>query len=218
MPGVYDRPWRAVTIAVIGIAVSVLVTGIASGGPQGAVRTVLVTAGAVLPLFAAVVLAPLAASSQGLSSVLGLRPFRVSDLFFGLCAGLVMRAFVEVIAPTGQMPIEWLTSGVLAALVVAVCVSPLAEELLFRGVLQRALADGMRSAGVTLATTVSVAVTTAVFTAVHVLAGSAQPATIVSTVIVGVGCGLLAALTRRTSGAMVAHVVYNITGAVLLVM
>ncbi|BDV29791.1 hypothetical protein Microterr_04510 [Microbacterium terricola] len=149
----------------------------------------------------------------------GLRAWRGSDLLLGIAVALIARALVELIAPTsgslggGFAP----TAPVVIAAVAAVVVSPVVEELFFRGLVQRALADGLGRAGRVAASAVAIAVSTGAFVLLHVLAGGAGLGVIAATLAVGIGCGVLTAVTGRLGGAIVAHVLFNAAGIALLI-
>ncbi|MFD5213436.1 CPBP family intramembrane glutamic endopeptidase [Microbacterium sp. NPDC058345] len=170
----------------------------------------------IAPMLAAALIIPAIAGSARLFAALGLAPVRVLDLLIGTCLALVMRAAVELVAPTVATGAGWLADEMLVSLIVAVLVSPVVEELLFRGVLQRALADGLRKSGPLVAAVASIVATTAAFTAAHAMTGTVQYVTIVATVAVGTGCGIMTAWTGRLGAAITAHLFYNAIGAALM--
>lgn len=213
----YRRPWLATAIAVVCVAVSMLLVSLASGiGLSGLAGVALVTAASVLPLLVAVFAIPAATAAGRTSAAIGMGTVRMADVFIGLCAGLVMRAAIEIVFPTVALTVDPWASGVLASLVVAVLISPVVEELFFRGVVQRALVDALRSFGRVVAIVASIVVSTLLFAGAHAATGPAPVATLVSSIVVGVGCGVVAAVTGRTTGAIAAHLVYNTVGVILL--
>ena len=151
------------------------------------------------------------------------------DLVYGIVFGLLLR-FVDAAVNlgmngvTGLAPRALLGDGPhgvdLVVLVVApVIVSPLVEELFFRGLLQRSLAGllapptGLRDARASLPSITSVVVTAALFAFLHVAIVSEAPGlalvTVISTFAFGLAAGALVAATRRLGGAVVAHIVFN---------
>ncbi|WP_194409367.1 CPBP family intramembrane glutamic endopeptidase [Microbacterium cremeum] len=158
------------------------------------------------------------AAATGLGGVTGV------PLVAGIGVGLAARAVVEVLIPTrggiGGFGTDSAAgaAAVVIALAGAVLVSPLVEELFFRGLLQRAVGDVLAAAGPVAAGVTAVTVSTAAFTGLHVVAaGGAAPAGLLAgTVLVGAGCGILTLLTGRLAAAITAHVVYNAVGVALL--
>jgi membrane protease YdiL (CAAX protease family) len=120
---------------------------------------------------------------------------------------------------------------VFGALLAPVLLAPVLEEVFFRGLVLRAVAGatersggaggggaggagGGAGAGGSRAVSLGIAVVVsgAVFALVHVLqAGSVSEVAVVglSTFVFGVGAGVVAALTGRVGGAVVAHVTFN---------
>ena len=100
-----------------------------------------------------------------------------------------------------------------------VLVTPVVEELFFRGLMLRALDDALAAAGRAIAGTVAVVVSSAVFVLLHTLPSGENVSVglIVATLGVGVGCGILTLVTGRLGGAIVAHVVFNAIGVALLI-
>jgi membrane protease YdiL (CAAX protease family) len=145
----------------------------------------------------------------------GLR-FRPIDLLWGLGIGLLARVAASVIeigvygrvaAPALILHDGW---WVFITLVAPLVIVPVVEELFFRGLLLRALE---RSAGPYAA----VAVSSLTFAALHLLAATSGAQMIVvglSTLIFGVAAGVLAIVTRRIGGTILAHAVFNAVVAV----
>jgi membrane protease YdiL (CAAX protease family) len=177
------------------------------------------------PLLGAVIVAA-RVTQERLTVATGLRGFSWIDVVAGLGVGLVARALVELVAPStgglggGLIPDD---SSVMAAMIVtlagAVLVTPVIEELFFRGLLQRSLGDALAGAGRWVAGPVAVLFSTALFAGLHALAvGPFVPVgLLLGTVAVGLGCGVLTLLTGRLAGALTAHVVFNAVGAALLI-
>jgi membrane protease YdiL (CAAX protease family) len=226
-PSTYHRPWAAVSIAVLTLAATgAFHAWFRPGGalgslPPTAAVAVEILVGSAL-LAGATAVAVRVAARVGFTRATGLAPWRIADLVFGLGLGLAVRAVVELAAPTtgtvgGPLGGGVVAGGVVLAAIAAVALSPLVEELFFRGLLQRALADGLRGVGRVLAAAVAITVTTAAFTLIHVVvAGGADAALLVGTFGVGVGCGILTVVTGRLGGAIVAHVTFNAIGVGLL--
>lgn len=191
----------------------------------------------LLALLDLVVLLPLAAGVAA-AAAFGVRAAarRVGllDVVIGIATGLGIRAVVEAISPTtGSLlgplqtgePLEPDTVAALAIAIVSwIAISPVIEELFFRGLAQRVLqtlfsiGDG-RAARIAAAT-VAIGVSTAAFVALHGAAyGGRMPlGEIAATALTGLGCGILVATTGRLGAAICAHVVFNALGVVLLVL
>lgn len=209
------------------LVVGVVVGGVLAGGgvtDPAAVDRVLLLAAAVVGQVAGLGAALLLLRSRGvpLAAVVGpVRPVlrRLgSGLALGagtmLAAALVVALLVRLAgseaAPEQLILDEALAGGVRTALAVlaAVLLAPVAEELLFRGLLYRAL---RRRRGVAVAAVVSAAV----FAVVHLDVAVTQPLALVGLALVGV---VLALAYERTGGLLVpvaAHAGYN--GAALAV-
>ena len=219
----YRRPWVALLLAVAGIFVAALVVAGWRGVPaEPWVARALDIVVLLSPLVAAVVLAIALAASRGFFRrvVLG---WRWTDAVLGLAAGLVMRAIIELVAPTSGTLVGGFGIVSVAAIVVfaigAVFITPVVEELFFRGIVLAALLDLCASLGRVMAAVVGIAVSSAAFVALHVspLGGSVAWGTVLAPLLVGLGCGILFALTRRLAAGVVAHVVFNAIGVALLV-
>ncbi|WP_448236260.1 CPBP family glutamic-type intramembrane protease [Microbacterium paulum] len=191
------------------------------------------------PLLAAALLAARLAGPR-IARALGLR-VRPVDLLLGALGALVARALVEVIAPTTGSLRPALAGGtadataaVAAAIVALVVLAPVAEELFFRGTVQRALeqllggvsggSSGGSSGGVSggassrVAAVVSIVLTTVAFVVLHALPyGADVPiAVVLPPLVVGLGAGALTAVTGRIAGGVVLHVLFNLAGVLLL--
>ena len=99
-------------------------------------------------------------------------------------------------------------------------VSPLIEELFFRGLLLRAMLDALSSAGRSVAMVVSLIVSTGAFVLLHALPwGRDIPlGLLVASAGVGLACGILTIVTGRLGAAIVAHVTFNGIGVLLLLL
>ena len=141
--------------------------------------------------------------------------FRPIDLVYALALGLALRAFAQVTGaavngpqslwPTvarfdGKLPeLFWFT-----AVVAAVLVAPLLEEVVFRGIVLPGLAR--------FGTVTGLLGSALLFAAFHVLQSSGPGAMLiaaVSSTAVGVVCAALTLTTGRLAGAIGVHVVYN---------
>lgn len=178
----------------------------------------MVAAAATLPLLLAVAIAPRLTAATSVRTALGLPHVRGLDLLLGLCAGVFLRGVVEAVSPTaGGWSADQVDAAVWVSLIVAVTVSPIVEELLFRGLLQRALADGIRTSPPWVVHSVSVLVTTLVFVASHAITPAGTTLGVVTAlVLVGITCGVLTVVTGRLAAPIAAHVVFNLTGVGLM--
>lgn len=186
-------------------------------------RQLLALAFVAVPLTAGALVAARWAGRGAIGRVLGIRPWRWSDALAGVAIALVVRAAVEVVEPTtGTLGGPFGAPPVVVAVSVlgAVVVAPVVEELFFRGVMLRALIDALGGRGRALAAVIAVALSTAAFVVLHLVTlGPFAPAgLLVGTIGIGIGCGVLAVVTGRIGGALVAHVVFNALGILLIVL
>ncbi|MDZ8274732.1 CPBP family intramembrane glutamic endopeptidase [Microbacterium aquimaris] len=230
-PFPYRRPGAALVVAVAGLLATVLVIGLASswrialGGLPAWIASLVDIVLINLPMVLAVLVAHRLTGSPRVRVDRRARlEARGIDVLLGLSLAVMMRGLVEVVAPTGG----GLGGAVLdadaaqAALALAVLVlgyvlaSPVVEEVFFRGLLQRSLAQV--AGGSWLARVASIAVSTVLFVFVHIgpLGVTAGWPVVVASVVVGVGCGALVAGTGRLTGAVVAHIGFNGSGVILL--
>ncbi|WP_422935372.1 type II CAAX prenyl endopeptidase Rce1 family protein [Sinomonas sp. P47F7] len=161
---------------------------------------------------------------------LGLR-FRPLDLLWGLGIGCLVRAIDAIVRlvvtgstglvqqPTlsaiGSPPLDTIAWGIVAPVIVA----PLLEEIYFRGLLQRALADTFATFGKIAKWVTAVVLTSVVFAAVHALLLLPTPGDAllagIATFVFALAAGTTAAATGRLGGAIVGHVVFNGLGVLL---
>lgn len=174
--------------------------------------------------------AAVAGQAAGLGAALGLlraRGIPLEDLVgpvrplgrlllggIALGAGLLVTASLLVAALVGltgsdavpeQLILDEALSGgarTILAVVAAVLLAPVAEELLFRGLLHRAL---RRRRGVLAATLLS----SALFAVVHLDVGLSQPLALVGLLLVGIVLALAYERTGRLLVPIVAHAAYN---------
>lgn len=145
------------------------------------------------------------------------------DALFGLGIGLIARAAASVveIAFYGRMSGLGVTFGetvydgwwVFGTLLAPVLLAPVIEELFFRGLVLRS-AIGITSSVLPRisAAAISVLISAGSFTALHlaeVSNGTAAAVLGISTLTFGLCSATLAAVTGRTGGSIVAHVTYN---------
>ena len=150
--------------------------------------------------------------------------FHPLDLLWGLTVGVLARLLAGIleIAGYGRLGSAGGTFGepvrdlwwVFAALLAPVLIGPVIEELFFRGLLARAVADSARSNGGSRRTAIALAIVVSglVFALVHILTVSTPTAAMViglSTFIFGAAAAALSQLTGRLGGAIVAHITFN---------
>ena len=180
-----------------------------------------------VPLLGACVIACYLYGSRSLRQDFGLR-FTWMDILFGIGVGLLARGIASVIEISvfGRMTLGGVTLGeivyngwwVFGALLAPILMAPFVEELFFRGLVLRATQHAVafvasrKSWGERIAPAAAVAVSAVLFAALHLTETTTSSAAIVvgfSTLILGVGTGLIALYTGRIGGAMVAHAVFN---------
>jgi membrane protease YdiL (CAAX protease family) len=145
------------------------------------------------------------------------------DALFGIGVGLLARAVASLfeIAFYGRMSGLGVTFGevvydgwwVFGALLAPIILAPIVEELFFRGLVQRTtlrLSFRVLPAGAAIG--VSVLVSAVLFTILHLVEVTTLAAALVlgsSTLVFGLASGLLAALTGRVGGSVIAHMTFN---------
>lgn len=162
------------------------------------------------PLLGAVLVSSRFRGTRSLARDVGLC-FRPIDALWGLGIGLLARVAATLIeiAVYGRAASPapafddgwWLFSALLAPVIIA----PVVEELFFRGLLLRAF---NRAAG----PSVAVAVSSIAFAALHLLAATSPVQLLavgLATLAFGVATGVLAVVTGRIGGAIVAHACFN---------
>lgn len=178
-----------------------------------------------VPLIGAVVIAAFLSQTPMLRAT-GMDHWMWTDALLGIGVAALARAAVELIAPTvgtlgGPFDVADADVGIAraASVLAAVLISPVVEEMFFRGLVQRALADAMRRSGRVAASALAILVSTIAFTGLHVAAspGAVTLTATIGTVGVGFGCGVATAVTGRLGAAVVAHTAFNASGAILLV-
>ncbi|MFU8945348.1 lysostaphin resistance A-like protein [Mycetocola zhadangensis] len=219
--------------ATVGVTLAVVLVWIVSqaatrGWPATPdLQTALVYLASWVPFLGVVLFASFARGRHSLVRDFGLR-FKWIDLFFGLVVGGMMRAaatLVEIViygrvASGGPAfgPVVHDVWWILLTILAPILVAPLIEELFFRGLMQRALIRASLASNppavkiARIPVVVAIIVTALVFAAVQMLATDGGLEMIVvgiSTLIIGVGAGVLAATTGRLGAAVIAHVTYN---------
>jgi membrane protease YdiL (CAAX protease family) len=173
-----------------------------------------------VPLTATVVIASRLRGQRSLHRDFGFA-FRPLDLLWGIGVGLSARAvttFLELGAGRGGS----FDGGVLTdrldpfvlwfgLLVAPLLIGPVVEEVFFRGLVLRAV-ERATVARRAVAASVAVVVSALAFALLHVVLAPISPAGWVAfggLLVLGLGTGVLAVLTGRIGGAVIAHVVYN---------
>jgi membrane protease YdiL (CAAX protease family) len=175
-----------------------------------------------LPFVAAVVFVCFVRGSRSLARDVGLR-ITLLDVVVGVGAGLLARAAAGLveIAVTGRMIGLGVTFGetvydgwwLFGTILAPVLIAPLIEELFFRGLLQRAV---LRTSSSRLspraAVAASIMISAILFAVLHLTQAASPTGALVlglSSLILGLAVALIAGLTGRIGGAIVAHVVFN---------
>lgn len=175
-----------------------------------------------LPFLTAVVFVCFVRGSRSLARDVGLR-ITVLDVIVGVGAGLLARATVGIveIAVTGRMIGLGVTFGetiydgwwLFGTILAPVLIAPFVEELFFRGLFQRAVLRASSSRlSPRAAVAVSIVVSATLFAVLHLTQAANPTGALVlglSSLIFGLTAALIAGLTGRIGGAIVAHVVFN---------
>ncbi|TQJ29692.1 CPBP family intramembrane glutamic endopeptidase [Microbacterium sp. SLBN-146] len=218
----YLRPARTLVVALAAVVASTFVVLALRTPPEWPywLASLVSIAAFSAPLIAAVVVASVWAGPGRVRSVLFI--WRWSDIGLGLAVGLLLRALVELVAPTmGSLQaglVELSMTDLVVLVLGAALVTPIVEELFFRGVIVAALADSLRGLGRTLAGILAITLSTVVFVLLHAvsLGAATTMATLLGPLLVSVACGILLLVTRRLASALLAHVVFNAIGVGLL--
>jgi len=150
----------------------------------------------------------------------GLLRFRPADLVYALTLGLALRVLDGWVTDAASQPFPratltpyWLwTDAVPAGLV-----GPVVEEFFFRTVILVAVYSLLRRpVGRASAAIAAVLVSTASFILIHVVDGSLPLSESISVGAVGLVCATLVILTGRIWGAVLVHLVYNVTMLLLI--
>lgn len=220
-PAFLRRPELALIIGIAAAVVSILV-GIVFRAPNLPAWMAAVVASAVVsaPFVVAVILTTKLAAAPGYTRrvLFGVRGI---DLVWGLAVGLLLRAVVEVLVPTrGALAGGFAEPSPLDIVVLAmsaIVVTPIVEELFFRGVLVAAIADALRGAHRPLAAVLAITASTVLFVALHIpRMGVSSALILLAPLLVSVAAGILLLATRRLAAPIIAHMVFNAIGFALL--
>ncbi|MDZ8170838.1 CPBP family intramembrane glutamic endopeptidase [Microbacterium xanthum] len=229
----FRRPGRALVLAAVGLVATIAMVALApawrsplvdSGAPAWTITLVDIVL-INLPMVLAVIAAWRVAGVRRRDLDRRTRiEARGLDVLLGLALAATMRGIVELVVPTsgglGGALLDADAATVVLGLVVLVIgyvlVSPIVEELFFRGLTQGAITQLGGCSW--LARAAAIAVSTAMFVLVHIGPIGVTPtgALVVASIVVGIGCGSLVAVTGRVTGAVVAHVAFNGSGVILL--
>lgn len=200
--------------------------------------------GGWLPFVVVVLVASFLRGRRSLAADFGLR-FRMLDIAIGLVCGILLRfiaiglaELIRLIAGAPSMPFMGGVGGdpvwfVLTAVVAASIITPVIEELYFRGLLLRSIrnailgqhddgrvADGLRvsEARRRTASVVAVAGSALLFMVFHLDGVPESPAAVsrlLTLLVFGLVLGGLALFTRRLGPSILTHVVFNLSVAVI---
>jgi len=200
--------------------------------------------GGWLPFVVVVLVASYLRGRRSLSADFGLR-FRLLDIAIGVLCGILLRfvalGLAELVRLVAGAPATPFTGGVgsdpvwfvLTAVVAASLITPVVEELYFRGLLLRSIRnavlgqhdDGAVAARLKvpegrrrLASVVAVAGSALLFMLFHLDGVPESPAAVsrlITLLVFGLVLGSLALLTRRLGPSILTHVVFNLSVAVL---
>lgn len=175
-----------------------------------------------VPLLGACLVGCFITGSRSLGTDYGLRVTAL-DVLIGLGAGLLLRAFASVIeiAFYGRMSGLGVQFGdivydgwwVFGTLLAPILLAPFIEELFFRGLLQRTTRRvSERVMPARLSVIVSIFASATLFTVLHLMESTNATAAAVigiSTLALGLTSALIAALTGRIGGSIIAHMAFN---------
>ncbi|RLV57087.1 CPBP family intramembrane metalloprotease [Aeromicrobium phragmitis] len=151
----------------------------------------------------------------------GLLRFRSTDLLFGLVLGALLRLFSGWLERSADGSLHWprfdtaSAAWWLDAIVAPVLVAPVVEEFFFHGLLLVALYTVLRRATrrPLLAGTSAASITTAAFVLMHLATGTLGTtwASSVTVLLVGLSGAALVLTTGRVWGAVLMHIVFNVS-------
>lgn len=157
----------------------------------------------------------------------GLLRLRSIDVLWGVGLGLLLRAldgwlssansttFPTAATLDGVLPLDWWWKSVVPAGFLA----PLVEEFFFRAVLLVTVYQLLRrSVGIPAAGLTALLVSTGTFVLVHAIFDMLPLAGAIQLFAIGAVLSLLVLLTGRIWGAVLVHVVYNVTYLVLVIL
>lgn len=221
--GTTVRPWREMLLAwsLLGMGAGVLAGHLLMTLQPAAPWAGLAATGLLwLGLLVPVVLAFLRSRPAGL-----LR-FRPVDLVLAAGFGLLLRfaqgaiqqavegqaPFPGILLVDGVVPASWWLNEAIPAAVVA----PVLEEFFFRAVILVAVFTVLRRpVGHVAAGIAALLVSTALFVGIHLVGGTMTTDAVLSLTLVGIVTSALVLLTGRIWPAVLAHVVFNVSGLAL---
>lgn len=213
--------WREglLAIALLGLGGGILAgTAALTAGISPVIANLLIWLGMLVPIAVALVR----------SRPIGLLRFRAIDLLWGIGLGLLLRMvqgwaagatgapapFPTLVTVDGALADGWWFDDLLAPAVIA----PLVETFFFAGLVLVALYTVLRRPlGVFVAGLASWLVSTALFVFAHVALGAGAVDEVVAIGALGAVAGMLVLLTGRIWGAVIVHIVFNLTGVALAV-
>ncbi len=170
----------------------------------------------------------------GIPVLLGLRRSRPRDLLAirtidvaaGLLLGILLRLADGAIEGIGGVSAAWpaliTTDGGIPGefwgrAAAGTLVTPIVEEMLFRGVVLVSLVLLLRPvAGSSAAAVAAIALSTTLFVVAHALSAPQSGAELLTLALLGLVAGILTMTTSRLAPAVVTHLVFNATGFALL--
>lgn len=236
----FTRPAIALAIAGLAYVIAMLLSWPGLREPLAGVPGWASIVFEALVVLGPLLLGALAAAKFGsprIADALGIR-FRPIDLLLGVLVALVARAIMELVVPsTGSLlpmvdgdSVET-TVTLIMTIAVVVLLSPIVEEVFFRGAVQRGLqslfgapssggpAGGSAAVVSTVTSTVlAIELSTLAFVLLHAVPYGAQVplSVLLAPLLIGIGAGTLTALTGRISAGIVTHVLFNLAGILLL--
>jgi membrane protease YdiL (CAAX protease family) len=210
------RPWGALVAAIV--IAGVIVLGIQSLAsrlpmPQDAGQARLFDAGFTLALFGLLggCGLVLALRRGGVAALIGPRPLAMAGLGAAIGLGGLLAAFAYARIAGVAVPVNAASAGAGALLLgtVATIVQTAAEEVYFRGWLQRALGDVWGPVAALLVTAI-------VFAGLHLLGGARAPLSLVNLLLGGLLFGLLAQRSGGIAASIAAHLLWNWSEQLLL--
>lgn len=210
--------WREslLAIALVAVGAGILAAaGVRGLGLGGTIPALIIWGAMIVPVVIAL----------ARSRPIGLLRFRAVDVLWGIGLGVLVRlvqgwaeganaAFPRLATVNGAPAAGWWFTDLIAPVLVA----PIVETFFFQGVLLVALYTVLRRpVGGFTAGFAAVLVTTALFVFAHAVTGATAVSDVVALSALGLVAGVLVLLTGRIWGAVLVHLVFNATGAAILV-
>lgn len=215
------RPWNVTVLAVALVGVGL---GVVGGGLLARAPLPWAPFASTLVLWAGMLAAVVFAFSR--SRPVGLLRFKPIDLLWGVGLGLALRllqgwlsgadasAFPSAPTLDGALPTSWWLTEALPAGLIA----PVVEEFFFRTVVLVVVFQLLRRpVGAVAAGLTALLVSAGGFVLLHGAAGALTLTDGIQLFAVGGTCALLVLLTGRIWGAVLTHVIYNVSFLVLVV-